>query len=101
MSNPTAEERDAKTLAFLIICDLIITILMRGSNTRFDVPHIIYIVVAVVCGLVGLISYLGFLYIKIFKSAAPRHLPDIFKIIALGVMAYFTVSFSIGILVNL
>jgi hypothetical protein len=101
MKNPTPEERNTKTFAFLIIITLIITILMRGVNTRFDVPHILYIICTIVCGLVGAISYIGFIYLKMFKPTESQMTQDMFKIILLGVMVYFIVSFSIGVISNL
>lgn len=100
MKNPAPEERNSKTFAFMIIIALIITILMRGVNTRFDVPHVLYVAVAVISGIVSLISYIGFVYSK-FKSPGSQILQDMIKIIVLGVMVYFTVSFSVSVIVNL
>lgn len=97
MKNPKPEERYSKTFAFLIIVTLIITILMRGTNTRFDVPHILYTGIAIICGIVGMLSYVGFLYYKIFKPAGSQMLPDVIKIISLGVMIYFIVTFSVSV----
>ena len=101
MKNPTPEERNSKTFALLVIVALIMTVLMRGVNTRFDVPHILYIAITVICGAVGMISYAGFIYCKMFKPLASKILQDMIKIICLGVMAYFTVSFSVGVISNL
>src|SRR5579859_1964993 len=101
MKKPTHEERNTKTFALLIIIALIMTILMRGVNTRFDVPHFLYIVIAIICGLVSIISYIGFIYTKMFKTASSRVFMDMIKIIALGVMAYFTVSFCFGVISEL
>ena len=101
MKNPTPEERNSKTFAFLIIVALILSILMRGVNTRFDVPHLLYIACAIICGVISLLSYIGFTYLKMFKPRASQMLPDMIKIILLGVMVYFTVSFSIGVISNL
>ncbi len=101
MKNPTPEERDSKTFALLVIIALMMTVLMRGVNTRFDVPHILYIAIAVICGVVGLISSAGFIYCKMFKPHASQMLPDMIKIILLGVMVYFTVSFSVSVISNL
>ena len=77
------------------------TILMRGVNTRFDVPHVLYIAIAAICGLVGIISYVGFIYIKMFKTASSQVFQDMIKIIVLGVMVYFTVSFCFGVITEL
>lgn len=86
----------------MIIIALIITSLMRGVNTRFDVPHVLYVAGAIICGLVGLISYIGFIYTKMFvQKNASQTGPDMLKIIVLGVMVYFTVSFSTSVIVNL
>ena len=101
MKDQAPEERNNKTLAFLIVIALIITILMRGVNTRMDVPHVLYVIAAAICGLVSAISYIAFIYNKMFKTASPQLLQDMLKIIVLGVMVYFTVSFSVGVLVNL
>jgi len=101
MKNPAPEERNTKTLAFLIIIALIMTILMRGVNTRFDVPHLLYVACAVLCGAVALIGYIGFIYLKMFKPVASQMATDMIKIVALGVMVYFTVSFSVGVVSNL
>jgi hypothetical protein len=101
MKNPTPEERNSKSFAFLIIIALIMAILMRGVNTRFDVPYILYVAVALLSGLVSIISYIGFIYCKMYKSTGSDMTTDIIKIIALGVMVFFTVSFSVGVLVNL
>jgi hypothetical protein len=102
MTNPTPEERTSKSFAFMIIIALIITLLMRGVNTRFDVPHVLYVAGAIICGLVGFISYIGFIYTKMFvKKDASQTVPDMVKIIVLGVMVYFTVAFSISVIANL
>ncbi|MDB5145177.1 MAG: hypothetical protein JWQ66_3890 [Mucilaginibacter sp.] len=101
MKNPTPEERNSKTFAFMVIIALIITLLMRGVNTRFDVPHVLYVAIAIISGLVSIISYIGFIYCKMFKHIASQLLPDMIKIILLGVMVYFTVSFSVSVVVNL
>ncbi len=101
MKNPTPEERNSKTFAFLVIVALVISTLMRGVNPRFDVPHILYIAIAIICGIVGIISYSGFIYCKIFKSLGAQLLPDMIKIILLGVMVYFTASFSLGVLADI
>jgi hypothetical protein len=101
MKNPTPEERNSKTFAFMIIVALIMTILMRGVNTRFDVPHFLYVAVAIITGVVSIISYIGFIYCKMFKPNASQILMDMIKIIVLGVMVYFTVSFSISVVANL
>ena len=85
----------------MIIIALIMTILMRGVNNRFDVPHVLYVAIAVICGLVSIISYIGFIYCKMFKPLASQMLPDMIKIILLGVMVYFTVSFSVSVIANL
>jgi hypothetical protein len=98
MKNTAPEERNSKTFAFLVIVALVISVLMRGVNPRFDVPHILYIAVAIICGAAGIISYSGFVYCKIFKSFGSGILPDMIKIILLGVMAYFTASFSLGVI---
>jgi len=101
MKNPTPEEHHSKTFAFLVIIALILSILMRGVNTRFDVPYVLYIAIAVISGVVSLISYFGFIYYKIFKPLESKLLQDMLKITLLGVMAYFTVSFSVEIISNL
>jgi len=102
MKNPVAaEERNPKTFAFMIIIALIITILMRGVNTRFDVPHVLYVAIAAISGLVSIISYIGFIYSKMFKPTGSKIFTDMLIIIVLGVMVYFTVSFSIGVIANL
>ena len=101
MKNPTPEERNSKTFAFMVIIALIITLLMRGVNTRFDVPHVLYVAIAIISGVVGIISYIGFIYCKMFKPNASQMLPDMIKIILLGVMVYFTVAFSISVVANL
>ncbi len=86
----------------MIIIALIITSLMRGVNTRFDVPHVLYVAGAIICGLVGLISYIGFIYTKMFvQKNSSQTGTDMLKIIILGVMVYFTVSFSVSVIVNL
>lgn len=98
MKNPTPEERHPKTFAFMVVVALIVTILMRGVNTRFDVPHFLYIVIAIISGLVGIISYIGFIYCKMFKPTGTKMLTDMLVIIILGVMVYFTVSFCFGVI---
>jgi len=98
MKNPTPEERNPKTFAFMVVVALIVTILMRGVNTRFDVPHFLYIVIAIITGLVSIISYIGFIYCKMFKPTGTKILTDMFVIILLGVMVYFTVSFCYGVI---
>jgi hypothetical protein len=100
MKNPTPEERNSKTFAFMVIIALIITILMRGVNTRFDVPHVLYVAIAIISGVVSIISYIGFIYSK-FKSPGSQILMDMIKIIILGVMVYFTIAFSISVVANL
>ena len=82
----------------MIIIALIMTILMRGVNVRFDVPNILYIAIAIICGAVGVISYIGFIYSKMFKPTGSKMATDMFKIIILGVMVYFTVSFSLRVI---
>ena len=102
MKNPvTSEERNPKTFAFMIIIALIITILMRGVTTRFDVPHVLYIAVAAISGLVSIISYIGFIYSKMFKPTGSKIFIDMLIIIILGVMVYFTVAFCVSVLSNL
>jgi hypothetical protein len=101
MKNPNPDERNSKTFAFIIIVALIMTLLMRGVNTRMDVPYILYIAVAVVCGLVSIISFIGFIYCKMYRPVGSQILMDMIKIILLGVMAYFTVTFSIAVITNL
>ncbi|HEY4197254.1 MAG TPA: hypothetical protein VGM63_17045 [Mucilaginibacter sp.] len=101
MKNPTPEERNSKTFAFMIIIALIMTILMRGVNTRFDVPHVLYVAVAILSGLVSIISYIGFIYVKMFKTQSAQMLQDMIKIIVLGVMVYFTITFSVTVVANL
>lgn len=102
MKNPvTPEERSPKTFAFMIIIALIITILMRGVNTRFDVPHVLYVAVAAITGLVSIISYIGFIYSKMFKSMGSKIFTDMLVIIILGVMVYFTMTFCVSVLSNL
>lgn len=102
MKNPvTQEERNPKAFAFMAIIALIITILMRGVNTRFDVPHVLYVAIAVIIGLVSIISYIGFIYSKMFKAAGTKIFIDMLIIIVLGVMVYFTVTFCVSVLANL
>jgi hypothetical protein len=101
MKNPTPEERNTKSLAFMIIIAFIITILMRGVNTRFDVPHVLYIACAAVCGIVGIVGYIGFIYLKMFKPSGSKMAMDMAKIIFLGILVYFTVTFCVGVLSNL
>ena|SRR6201996_9209259 len=101
MKNPNHDERNSKTFAFIIIVALIMTILMRGVNTRMDVPQILYVVVAVLCGVVSTISFIGFIYCKMYKPVGSKILMDMIKIILLGVMTYFTVAFSIAVITNL
>jgi len=100
MQNPTTEERNLKTFIFMIVVSLVITILMRGINSRMLIPHILYIGIAIICALVGIISYGGFIYIKMFKSKGSNVVTDMAVIIALGVVVYFTASFTIGVLAN-
>jgi|ERR1041385_2033518 hypothetical protein len=101
MKNPNPEERHPKTFAFMVVVALVITILMRGVNTRFDVPHVLYVAIAVISALVSIISYIGFIYCKMFKPTGGKVLTDMFVIIILGVMVYFTVSFSLSVIANL
>ena len=101
MKNPAPEDRNTKTFAFMIIIALIMTILSRGVNTRFDVPHVLYVAVTTMLGVISIISYIGFIYLKMFKSPGSQMLQDMIKIIVLGVMVYFTVSFSISVIANL
>ncbi|WP_426671481.1 hypothetical protein ACPPVU_09605 [Mucilaginibacter sp. McL0603] len=101
MKNPNPDERNSKTFAFIIIVALIMTILMRGVNTRMDVPHILYVAVAVLSGVVSIISYIGFIYCKMYKPVGSQILMDMIKIILLGVIVYFTVTFSITVISNL
>lgn len=100
MKNPNPDERNSKTFAFIIIVALIMTILMRGVNTRMDVPHILYVVVAVLSGVVSIISFIGFIYCKMYRPVGSQILMDMIKIILLGVMTYFTVAFSIVVITN-
>lgn len=102
MKNPvTPEERNPKAFAFMVIVALIITILMRGVNTRFDVPHVLYVAIALISGLVSIISYIGFIYCKMFKPTGSKMLTDMLIIIVLGVMVYFTVTFCVSVISNL
>lgn len=102
MKNPvTQEERNPKTFAFMVVIALIITILMRGVNTRFDVPHVLYIAIAAIAGLVSIVSYVGFIYCKMFKPTGTKIFTDMLIIIVLGVMVYFTVTFCVSVLSNL
>jgi hypothetical protein len=101
MNNPNPDERNSKTFAFIIIVALVMTILMRGVNTRMDVPHILYVAVAVLSGVVSIISFIGFIYCKMYRPVGSQILMDMIKIILLGVMAYFTVAFSIAVITNL
>jgi len=101
MAHPTVQERNLKTLAFMAIIALVMTILMRGVNTRMEVPHVLYVITAILCALVGIVSYIGFIYLKMFKSPGSNVITDMAVIIVLGVVAYFTVSFTIGVLANL
>lgn len=102
MKNPvTQEERNPKAFAFMTIIALIITILMRGVNTRFDVPHVLYVAIAAIIGLVSIISYIGFIYSKMFKPARTKMFTDMLIIIVLGVMVYFTVTFCVSVVSNL
>ena len=101
MKNPNHDERNSKTFAFIIIVSLIMTILMRGVNTRMDVPYILYVAVAVLSGVVSIISFIGFVYCKMYRPVGSQILMDMIKIILLGVMAFFTVTFSIAVITNL
>jgi hypothetical protein len=101
MKNPTPEERNSKSFAFLIIIALILTILMRGVNTRFDVPRVLYVAVAILSGVVGIVSYIGFIYCKMYKPTGSDKTMDMVKIVLLGVAVFFTVSFSVGVIINL
>ena len=101
MKNPTPEERNPKTFAFMVVVALIITILMRGVNTRFDVPHVLYVAIAIISGLVSIISYIGFIYSKMFKPTGGKIFADMLIIIVLGVIVYFTVTFCVSVLANL
>src|SRR3569623_514422 len=99
MRNPTtAEERNPKTFAFMVVIALVITILMRGVNTRFDVPHFLYLLIAAISGLVSIISYVGFIYCKMFKPTGTKMFTDMLFIIVIGVMVYFTVTFCVSLL---
>jgi len=97
----TPEERNPKTFAFMVIMALIITILMRGVNARFDIPHVLYLLIAAISGLVSIISYVGFIYCKMFKPTGSKMFTDMLIIIVLGVMVYFTVTFCVSVLSNL
>ena len=101
MKNPTPEDRNPKTFAFMVVIALVITILMRGVNTRFDVPHVLYVAVAAIVGLVSIISYVGFIYSKMFKPTSSKIFTDMLIIIVLGVMVYFTVTFCVSVVSNL
>ena len=101
MKNPATEERNPKTFAFMVVVALIITILMRGVNTRFDVPHVLYVAIAIISGLVSIISYIGFVYSKMFKPTSGKIFTDMLVIIVLGVMVYFTVTFCVTVVSNL
>ncbi len=101
MKNPNHDERNSKTFAFIIIVALIMTVLMRGVNTRMDVPRILYVAVAVLSGVVSVVSFIGFIYCKMYRPAGSKIILDMIKIILLGVMAYFTVAFSIAVITNL
>ena len=102
MKNPVAaEERNPKTFAFMIIIALIITILMRGVNTRFDVPHVLYVAIAAITGLVSIISYVGIIYSKMFKPTGSKIFTDMLIIIILGVVVYFTLTFCVSVVSNL
>jgi len=101
MKNPNPEERHPKTFAFMVVVALVITILMRGVNTRFDVPHVLYVAIAVISALVSIISYIGFIYCKMFKPTGSKIFTDMLIIIVLGVMVYFTVSFCFGVITEL
>jgi hypothetical protein len=85
----------------MVIVALIITILMRGVNTRFDVPHVLYVAIAAIAGLVSIISYIGFIYSKMFKPTGGKIFTDMLVIIVLGLMVYFTVTFCVSVLSNL
>ena len=85
----------------MVVMALVITILMRGVNTRFDVPHILYIAIAIISGLVSIISYIGFIYCKMFKPTGSKIFTDMLVIIILGVMVYFTVTFCVTVVSNL
>src|ERR1700760_3296686 len=100
MENTAAEGRNLKTLAFMIIVALVMTILLRGVNSRMLIPSVLYIAVAVICALVGIIGYISFIYIKMFKTIKSDLLIDVAMIIALGVVVYFTTSFTIGVLAS-
>lgn len=101
MKNPALEERNPRTFAFMIIIALIITLLMRGVNTRFDVPHVLYVAIAAISGMVSIISYIGFIYCKMFKPTGGKISTDMLIIIILGVIVYFTVTFCVSVLANL
>jgi uncharacterized membrane protein (UPF0136 family) len=102
MKNPvTPDERNPKTFALMVIIALVITILMRGVNTRFDVPHVLYVAIAAISGLVSVISYIGFIYCKMFKPTNSKMSADMLIIIVLGVMVYFTVTFCVTVLSGL
>jgi hypothetical protein len=102
MKNPvTPEERNPKTFAFMVVIALVITILMRGVNARFDIPHVLYIAIAIISGLVSIVSYAGFIYCKMFKPTGSKMFTDMLVIIILGVMVYFTVTFCVSVVSNL
>ena len=101
MQNPTPEDRNPKTFAFMVVIALIITLLMRGVNTRFDIPHVLYILVAIISGLVSIISYIGFIYCKMFKPTGSKIFTDMLIIIILDVMVYFTVTFCVSVVSNI
>jgi len=95
------QDRTLRTLAFMIIVALVMTILLRGVNSRMLIPGVLYISVAVICALVGIIGYISFIYIKMFKTIKSDLLIDMAMIIALGVVVYFTTSFTIGVLASI
>lgn len=101
MKELAPDERNSKTFALLIIFSLIISLLMRGINIiRYNVPYLVFISIVILCALISVVSYIGFLY---YKSKSPNRsqlLPDLLKIIVLGVMVYFIIAFPIGIISN-
>jgi heme/copper-type cytochrome/quinol oxidase subunit 4 len=102
MKNPTTEERYSKTFAFMIIIALILTILMQGVYYYQNmVSYTVFITILIVCSIIGTVSYIGFLYDKMFKNPGRSDIKtDMLKIVFLGVIVFFTVAFPVHIISN-
>lgn len=103
MKSVPAKITNSRICALLIGFCLLITFLMFGANfNHYVVPYPVFITILVVCAVISVLCYLGFVYWKIlnWKNDIYNIIGNIIKFFFLAVIVFFIVEFPIGVISN-